>query len=411
MAAAAPAAQSSQRGSTGLDVPATEDEAVLPWQSVQTGETDGAADLEDRVIQAFMEMSVREEVEPEYDNESASEVETGPPMQAQKRKIFTPEQRHAAATRDAEVRVHTWRETHNCCCEEADCLLQFDQDALLREMVVFRKMTESERAALLSGILAVNAAAPGVTNTVSAGKWKKRKWVADSPMQSGNTVLTEEMRTSIAYAFHGKSVCAMAFSAIFQISNRNVRTLAQGVCSEYESPQLRKPSSTGRQSAQTTIGIQYIRGMARQHAMQQPSARGGASKNGRPRLFFMSHHTKMVLYGEYKKLFPDLAQAAIDIGSITGAAPTTPLQAGTFLGLWKNYCPEIRVFQSGSDYCDVCTAYRNNPNPTDEETVAFKKHVDGYKEERSVYANGRKIAMEQGAKADYIGFIFDFAGQ
>jgi len=109
MAAAAPAAQSSQRGSTGLDVPATEDEAVLLWQSVQTGETDGAADLEDRVIQAFMEMSVREEVEPEYDNESASEVETGPPMQAQKRKIFTPEQRHAAATRDAEVRVHTWR--------------------------------------------------------------------------------------------------------------------------------------------------------------------------------------------------------------------------------------------------------------------------------------------------------------
>ena len=80
---------------------------------------------------------------------------------------------------------------------------------------------------------------------------------------------------TIAYAFHGRAICAMAFSAIFQASSKTIRTLAQEVYREYEPPQPREASGTGWQSAQTIIATKFIRGMARRQAMQQPSARGG----------------------------------------------------------------------------------------------------------------------------------------
>jgi len=147
--------------------------------------------------------------------------------------------------------------------------------------------------------------------------------------------------------------------------------------------------------------------------MQQPSARGGATKGGKPHLFFMSRNSKMVLYCKYKQKFPDLVQAAIDTGSISGVAPATPLQSVTFLNLWRSYCSEVRVFKSGSDFCDVYTAYRNKLEPTENETANFKRHVDEFREERQAYTTGRQIALQEGtlSRAAFIGLIFDFAGK
>ena len=147
--------------------------------------------------------------------------------------------------------------------------------------------------------------------------------------------------------------------------------------------------------------------------MQQPSARGGATKGGKPHLFFMSRNSKMVLYCKYKQKFPDLVQAAIDTGSIRGVAPATPLQYLTFLNLWRSYCSEVRIFKSGSDFCDVCTAYRNKLEPTENETANFKRHVDEFREERQAYTTGRQIALQEGtlSRAAFIGLIFDFAGK
>jgi hypothetical protein len=99
--------------------------------------------------------------------------------QARKHKVFTPEQRDAAATKHAEEQVADWRQTHACNCDEVDCLLQFDQDVLFREMVVFRKMTAVERATMLRSILVVLATAPGVINNVSAKKRRQSKAAAD----------------------------------------------------------------------------------------------------------------------------------------------------------------------------------------------------------------------------------------
>jgi len=378
---------------------------------VLTGEVDGSAELEERVTQALRELDLAEE--PEHDNENPSDTEPELPLpsQAPKRKIFTQEHRDTAATKDTEKHVAAWRQTHACNCEEADCLLQFDQDILFREMVVFRKMTEVELATMLRSILGVLATAPGVINTVSARRRKKSKAAADQQVWRGSLVPEDSKRMAIAYAFHGRAICAMAFSAIFQAGHRTIWTLAQDVCREYEPPQPRKASHAGTLSAQTTIAIKFIRGMAQRHAMQQPSARGCASKGGKPYLFFMSHNSKMVLYCKYKQQFPDLVQAAIDTGSIAGAVPATPLQPVSFLHLWTRYCSEVRVFKSGSDFCDVCTAYRNKLEPTEEETANFKRHVDGYREERQVYAAGRQTALQEGARAAFIGLIFDFAGK
>ena len=400
-----------------LNPTADEEAAVDALLGLLTGAADGSADLVESLDGLRQAAEARVEAEedvipPESDNEERfidSEPEAPDPdpvPKATKRKVRTPQEREALADEKAVKRVQAWRQKHGCKCVEGDCLDQFDAETLTREMVVFRSMTEPERAAAMRYSLSMIAAPHGEVNTVSAAKRQKTQPPPSLHKRARYANVPDgKRRMQIAYAFHGRRVCVHAFSAIFQMESSLIHLLAQDVCTEYESPTPRKATNVGTRSVQTKIAVSFIKGMARDHAMQQPSGRGGGTKE-EPVLFFMSHNTKTTLYRMYKAQFPELVEAAV----FKGAAPKVPLQTTSFFQVWRQRCPNIRVFASGSDFCDRCTGFRNQHQPSVEEVEGFQQHVVRYREERQVYNDRRAEAKDGGQAADSLHIIFDYAG-
>jgi len=370
------------------------------------GEVDGSADLAER-LEALCTGTTGSQSEVEHDNESTSDEEIqspeGPPRK-RKRERQTQAQRDTAATAIATSVAIKWRQKNPCKCEH-NCLWQFQEESLLREMVHFRLMSEEGRAVAVRYVLAALASPPGEENTLL-----KATTCARARRHRGAAAY--DQRGRIAYAWHGKVVCQPAFCAVVQVGRDTVLALAAEVRDEFEPMTPRAPSATGRLSAQTTIVVRFIRAMAARHAMRNPSARSGVAPGERCRWYFMSHNTKTVLFLAYKEQYPVLVAAAIEAGVISEAAKasTSPVQSVTFFNLWRKMCPEVRIFNKGSDFCDYCTAFRNNPTPTDDELALFKLHVDAYQGERAVYTEVRQAVMTDGVDAGTIHLIFDFAG-
>lgn len=212
--------------------------------------------------------------------------------------------------------------------------------------------------------------------------------------------------------WHGLKVCQIGFSAIVQMSKVTVKLLAVDVRGEAVAPTSRRPSGAERYSAQTVIIATYLEDMAVRHAMRNPHTRGGAKKGERTRWYFMSHDTKRHLYVSYRDHHAELVQAAVDAGAITadkGETCLKPVTFHAFLKLWTRDHSHLRVFKRGSDFCDVCTTFRNIPEPTEAEIQAFTAHFDASRLERETYRLTREVAINEKAAAPHVHLIFDFA--
>lgn len=269
----------------------------------------------------------------------------------------------------------------------------------------FAAMEQTRRTNTVRAILFALTAPNIMTNEVLRSfqqQTRKRRKLSNCP------------NTSTVYLISGQRVCQSAFCAIVQLARATINRIGTQVAKEgyVEKKSKLHESRKGKVSMQTAICVRFLRGYGRRFGMACPTGRG--SKFDEPVRYIDRDVTNIDVYKQYCQDWSSMVQHVCTEQMWSQQEPTEPLVFRSFLKVWRQKYPTLRMRQTGTDFCDTCTELKNHiyllESGEKRETLieARRMHREKASQEYKVYLELSDKGRSTPAQSD-VHVTFDFA--
>lgn len=277
-------------------------------------------------------------------------------------------------------------------------------------------MNEYERKNIISAILLPITSPPGETNSLNSSDETRYKNLNYKRRLISNTL---GYNRSI-YCLFGTRVCQNVMAAVLQVHPRTLNTYANElnvhgliISTNIKKKEMRK----GSRSLQTEIIRAFLMRYADIHALPCPTGRG--SENERPVLWLPVSTVRSDLYDLYKIEWDSIGNGLIQIMKTNRnpnklfKIPANPIVYDAFVKIWRQHCNFIRILNKGSDFCDVCTNYKNSiGNASGEVKRELLERYTQHRHEAAIeYKNYKRLMEEcsENPEGETVHLLFDFA--
>lgn len=218
--------------------------------------------------------------------------------------------------------------------------------------LMFSQLGKLERSQLVRSMLLVTTTPKGEANPLrkTFERSKKRKLGDDESV---------EERTRIVYACRGHQMCRKAFASMVSLSDQTVQRHAEQICSTPDLVLRGKhgDSRRGKIGPHRLILAGFFRGFGDKYADECPVSRYTQEES--PLKLLPSDYTYNDVYKIYVSSFQKLVSDAEDVGAIA-KKPESPISFNLFRRYWRSDSGTLRIAKQGSDYCDLCTALKDD---------------------------------------------------
>lgn len=181
---------------------------------------------------------------------------------------------------------------------------------------------------------------------------KKRRLSSDGEKQS----------VCVRYAIAGKQLCLSCLCRVVQMSRQTVHLIAKAVHKEGEF-QLSNFSSCKQQQKGTIriqgqIVVRFLRQYRQLHGPTCPTGRG--SRENETIRLLPTDTEKSKIHEVYLSYWPHIVSDLATAPEFDRMKmPTESLPFRSFLKVWRQRFPILRIARFGTDFCDTCTHLRN----------------------------------------------------
>lgn len=271
----------------------------------------------------------------------------------------------------------------------------------------FFRLRPKERIQTVRNMLFATTAPKGEANLLKpfSSKSKKRKIEGnDDP----------EERCTIVYACLGQRLCMSAFASMVCLSEKTLQRHAEDAVSSLSLVFKTRhgEAKTGMYGPQRLILEGFFKSFGYRFGMESPSARG--SQREEPLKLLPSHWTNKGVYESYVDSFKDLVRDASDVNAIS-KQPEVPLSYNLFRRYWRADFPTLRITREGSDFCDLCTALKDDLKRIsilDERHLGVQSELNNHRQEAQqefeFYRQSQSSSAEN-PDGNVRHLVFDFA--
>ena len=154
-------------------------------------------------------------------------------------------------------------------------------------------------------------------------------------------------RNSYEITFFGKIICVKALCAIFGVSIRTIARIQAGLADGIIIPvDSLRGTKTGHHFVRTAMAVEFILNFGNIHGHPDPTGRG--SRQNEPVIYLPVHMTKADIY---KQCYAPEMTALNDENR-------KALGYKSFVAVWSEKAPIIRIRKPRTDMCDTCARLR-----------------------------------------------------
>lgn len=225
------------------------------------------------------------------------------------------------------------------CAESCGCKAKLDVRLTTEILHSFLHASESDRRAFAHAFVLLGVRVPGLPIPQDASRHKSRRTSSETPQR-------EAKRSQAHYTMFGVPVCRNTFLGVYNIGPKLFANRISAVKDHEFHPAVqtkRSQNAKGVCHTRTLAAEEFLREYAETKGAPDPA--GGGADSHQPRYVLPVGTLRGDVYKEYKYT---LQQQGTD---------DTALAYSSFLNVWHQKTPHIRIGTPRTDYCDNCKGF------------------------------------------------------